>query len=363
MTLIFNDNNDEWLTGEGSLILGQRPALYDSVNVRHPELFALYKLQKSIDWTEDEIGLEQSRMDLLTCSDSIRDIMLENIAFQWEADSVAARSITPLFAPFVTNSELWSALSKNAEIENLHALTYSEIVRQCIPDPKDVFKRVMRNEKIFNRMKTVSKVFEDLMIAGCKYNLGLIENDQELYNKVFLGFVALYALERLQFGASFAATFAVVEQLIFQAIGKLVQKIMQDEFGVHAKVDLYVLRYELTTERGKRAMEMCYDIICALLKEVQENEYAFARHLFSNGRSIVGLNVALLDQWIDYNAYHVTTSFMPSSFVLGSPENPLKYMENWLDIDKFQNAQQEGDGNNYSLNVVVDDLNDEILEI
>ncbi len=360
-TVIFNNDNDEWLSGQGSLILGQRPALYDSINVRHPQLFSLYKLQKSIDWAENEINLEQSRMDLLTCSDSIKDIMLENIAFQWEADSIAARTITPLFAPFVTNSELWAALSKNAEIENLHALTYSEIVRQCIPDPQEVFKRVMLNEKIFNRMKTVSKVFEDLMIAGCKYNLGLIKNDQNLYNIVFKGFVALYALERLQFGASFAATFAVVEQLIFQGIGKLVQKIMQDEFGIHAKVDLYVLKHELTTERGKRAMEMCYEEICQILREVQGNEYAFARHLFSNGRSIVGLNVPLLDQWIDYNAYEVTTSFM-DGFVLGGNENPLKYMDDWLDIDKFQNAQQEGDGNNYSLNVVVDDLDDEILD-
>ena len=106
---------------------------------------------------------------------------------------------------------------------------------------------------------------------------------------------------------------------------------------------------------------MCYEEICQILREVQENEYTFARHLFSNGRSIVGLNVPLLDQWIDYNAYEVTTSFM-DGFVLGSNENPLKYMDDWLDIDKFQNAQQEGDGNNYSLNVVVDDLDDEILD-
>lgn len=363
MPNIFNENNNEWQTGQGSLILGQRPALYDSINVRHPELFALYKLQKSIDWAENEINLEQSRMDLLTCGDAIRDIMLENIAFQWEADSIAARTITPLFAPFVTNSELWAALSKNAEIENLHALTYSEIVRQCIPNPQDVFKRVMYNENVLNRMSVVSKVFNDLSVAGAKYTLGLIENDQELYNIVFKGFVALYALERIQFGASFAATFAVVEQLIFQGIGKLVQKIMQDEFGVHAKVDLYVLKHEMTTPRGKRAMEMCYDEICQILLDVKNNEHAFARHLFSNGRSIVGLNVTLLDQWIDYNAYHVTTSFMPSSFVLGSPENPLKYMDDWLDLDKFQNAQQEGDGNNYTLNVVVDDLSDDIFEI
>ncbi len=361
---VFNALNNEWETGEGSLFLGQSPALYDSVNVRYPELFSIYKLQKSIDWSEDEINLEQSRMDLLSCPSNTYEIMLENIAFQWEADSVASRSIAPLFAPFVTNSEYWAAMVKVSEIEVLHALTYSEIVRQCVPEPLDVFPRIMHNHNVLQRLTVVSNVFNALQIAGAQYTLGLIKNDQSTYNIVFMALVALYCLERLQFVSSFAATFAIVEYGYFQGIGKLVQKIMQDEIGCHAELDRLALRIELQTERGQQAMIDCYDQIVAIILDIIAAEKEWNRYLFSNGRSIVGLNIPLLDDWVDYNASAMISSFMPSSFSIAAPaKNPLVYMDNWLDINKFQNAQQEGDGNNYALNMIVNNIDDsEILE-
>lgn len=361
---IFNTKNTEWQTGQHSLFLGQEPGLYDSVNVHYPEIFSIYKLQKSIDWSEDEINLEQSRLDLLSCPSSTYDVMLENIAFQWEADSVASRAIAPLLAPFVTNSEYWAAVQKVSEIEVLHALTYSEIVRQCVSDPNEVFSRVMHNNNVLDRLTIVATAFEDLRIAGAKYSLGLIPNDQSTYNIIFKAIIALYCLERLQFMASFAATFAIVEQGYFQGIGKLVQKIMQDEIGCHAELDRLVIVEELKTERGQVAMVECYDYIVDMITSIIAAEKTWNRYLFSNGRSIVGLNVVLLDEWVDYNASAMVRTFMPTSFVINAPAaNPLKYMENWLDINKFQNAQQEGDGNNYALNTVVNNVDDsEILD-
>jgi hypothetical protein len=37
-------------------------------------------------------------------------------------------------------------------------------------------------------------------------------------------------------------------------------------------------------------------------------------------------------------------------------KSPMKFMDNWLDLDKFQNANQEGDNNNYSLNSMAFDI-------
>lgn len=39
--------------------------------------------------------------------------------------------------------------------------------------------------------------------------------------------------------------------------------------------------------------------------------------------------------------------------------NPLKYMDNWLDIDGIQNANQEGDNVNYMKIHAVADLGDD----
>lgn len=358
---VFNLENKEWQSGNYSLFLGEQPALYDSINVTHPEIFKLYKQQKSSDWSEDEIDLEQSRIDMLTCPPEIRELMLENLALQWEADSIAARSIAAAFAPFITNSEYWAAVLKVTEIEVLHALTYSEIVRVCMHNPTEIFERIMQSQEMSSRLAPIAKAFKELIIAGAKYRLGELSKE-DCYPIVMRGVTALFCLERLQFVDSFAATFAVVETGWFQGIGKLVQKIMQDERFVHAELGKYVIGFELTTDQGKQWFEQDKVVVKEMIDAVVQMEYDWNTHLFSQGRKVPGVFTEQLGvDWIDYNAQDVydVFGFEPVRRIKSSP---LKYMDNWLDLNKTQNANQEGDQANYRLNIIVDDLGDEIIE-
>ena len=358
---VFNLNNTDYKEGNYSLFLGQAPALYDSINVTHPELFKLYKQQKAQDWVETELDLGQSKIDMLTCPPEIKDIMIKNLALQWELDSVACRSIAPLLAPFVTNSEYWAAILKVSEIEVLHALTYSEIVRNCIADPQEIFDEIMKNENMTRRATPIASVFNELRLAGAMYTLKQISKE-DVYPVVMNAILALYCLERLQFMASFAATFAVVEQGYFQAIGKYVQKIMIDERFIHAEIGKKVLEIELSTVRGKKWREDSDSFIVGLVDSVVEAEREWATYLFSEGRKVVGLNERSMNLNIDYNAQDVyDTLNIPIPFTR-QKKNPLPYMDEWLDINATQNAQQEGDSANYLLNIIVDDLGDEVLE-
>ena len=361
---VFNAANSGWKTKQYPLFMGEEMALYDSVNVNYKELFDVYKQQVSQRWVETEFNHEQSRLDMISCPKNIYDVMLLNLSFQWVLDSVASRAIAPLFAPFVTNSELWAALMENSNMEVIHALSYSEIVRQCVADPTDVFKLSVQNEKTIQRAVKVVSVFDELQKAGAEYTLGIRKNNQSTYNIVFKGLVALYILERLQFLASFAATFAVVEQGYFQSIGKMVQKIMLDEIFCHYTTDALALKIELSTERGKIAMRECKDEILEMIAEVRYQERQWSDYLFSEGRSIVGLNPLLLNEWVDYNAQAVYDGLGLSDNIPFErvKQNPLKWMDNWIEIDKFQNCMQEADGNNYALNVVKDDITDEELD-
>ncbi len=361
---VFNVENKGWKTKHYPLFMGDELGLYDSVNVCYKTLFDIYKQQVSQRWTEVEFNHEQSRLDMVTCPNNIYQVMLLNLSFQYVLDSVASRAIAPLFAPFVTNSEFWAGLMENSNMEVIHALSYSEIVRQCVPDPNEVFKLSVENNKTIQRAVKVVSVFDELEKAGAEYKLGIRKNDQSTYNIVFKGLVALYILERLQFMASFAATFAVVEQGYFQSIGKMVQKIMLDEIFCHYALDAEALKIEMQTERGKIAMQQCKEEILEMIAEVVTQEEAWSEYLFSEGRSIVGLNPTLLNEWVHYNAQAVYDGLglqdsMKFKRVLA---NPLKWMDNWIEIDKFQNAMQELDGNNYALNAVSDDLADEELE-
>ena len=362
-TSIFNQNNDAWQTGRYPLFLGEPLALYDSINTPYPRLFDLYKLQKSMDWTEDEVNLEQSRMDLLNCSKNNYDIMVKTLAFQWELDSVASRTIAPLFAPFVTNSELWVMLSKQSEVENLHALTYSEIIRQCISDPQEVFKEVMRNDEVLNRSTTIIDCFNELDRYGALYKLGQIERDsKELKAVVLKGFVALYCLEKIEFMSSFACTFALAEQNIFQGIAKLVQKIAQDE-QVHVMMDEAVLEILFREEEWRNLFEENKEYVHEIIRSVISQELDWNEYLFSENRSIVGLNKTLLDEWVLWNAQELYGFLGLENPYKPIAKKPLMWMDNWLDLNKTQNANQEMDNTNYRLNSVTDDAEDEIFEI
>lgn len=358
---MFNNDNTTWKSGKYPLFLGEAPGLYDSINVTHPKLFELYKAQKSTDWSEDEVDLSQAKIGMLNCPEETRDVMVKNLALQWEFDSVASRSIAPLFAPFITNSEFWAAILKNSEIEVLHALTYSEIVRQCIPDPNTIFEQIHHNEHIIGRMEPVVQAFNALRIVGAKYILGIM-TEEECYPHVIMALIALYCLERGQFVVSFAATFAVVDAFgDFQGIGTLVQKIFLDERFIHSEVDRVALEIEFATERGKRFLRDHKDEVKELLDSVRQSEYNWANHLFSEGRKVVNLNETLMYDHIDYE-------FAPiyATVQLDAPrivkKAPLKFMERWADLNKVQNAQQEGDSANYLLNIIVDDIGDEVIE-
>ena len=361
---VFNVNNNGWKTKNYPLFMGETPSLYDSINVNYQELFNVYKQQVSQRWVESEFNHEQSRLDMINCPKNVYEVMLLNLSFQWVLDSVASRAIAPLFAPFVTNSELWAALMENSNMEVIHALSYSEIVRQCVVNPDDVFELAAKNDKIIGRAAKIVSVFDDLQRAGAEYILNIREDNQITYNIVFKGLVALYILERLSFMASFAATFAVVEQGYFQSIGKMVQKIMLDEIFCHYTTDALALKIELSTDRGKVAMRECKEEILEMIAEVRYQERQWSDYLFSEGRSIVGLNPLLLNEWVDYNAQSVYDGLGLSDSIPFErvKQNPLKWMDNWIEIDKFQNAQQESDGNNYALNVVKDDVTDEELD-
>ncbi len=367
---MFNQENSGWKTGKYPLFCGEPLGLHDTINVPYPQLESLRELQVAMRWTDKEFdkSLLQSLADMQACPKPVRDVMLRNIAYQWPADSLASRAIPAMFGPFVTNSELWGAWMEAANMEVIHARTYGKIVQICLPDSADeVFKLVMENEQTLARTQAVDGVFDLVVNTGAEYVLGRCDKDRALY-AALLGTSALYMLERVQFMASFAATFALVGQDWFTTIGTAVQKIMMDEIRVHAEIDKTVLDLSMKDKDSRKILKDkdFRGIVAGMLKEVIAKDVAFGDNLLSEGRSVVGYTPQLSKEWVLWNALPVAETLGIVDLV---PElktvkrNPLPWMDDWLDIDKRQNAQQEAQGNNYMLNTVTDDIGDEDLEV
>lgn len=346
------------------LLMGQPQGLFDTINKHYPKIWQIYKSQKSLDWDENEFDLTSCNSDFKQCSKSTYDMMIKTLAWQWEADSVASRAIAPVLAPFITSSELWAAWQRISDNEVIHAATYSEIVRNSFDDPSAILEEILRVQQAHDRLSRVAKAFGDGYEASHQYALGLIPNNQETYNKVFMMIVALLCMERIQFMASFAVTFAICDTGMFQPIGKAIQKIAQDELEIHVELDREVLLNELKTERGRRAYDECYNDMVALIQEVVDLELAWIEYLFSEGRELAGMNTERLSAWTLYCAKDVwNTLKLPYPEKYNVPaNNPLKFMEKWLNISKTQASPQEQDIAAYKVGVMRRNDEDEVFD-
>ncbi len=118
-------------------------------------------------------------------------VMLEILKWQWEADTQVAKSLAFAFAPFISDDIYATAIMKQSEIENLHALTYPEIVRQCIKNPETILDEINQNVAVQDRLKTVNRVLEELLDEGINYRLSyvrdsLLDKDPLHFHKVIL---------------------------------------------------------------------------------------------------------------------------------------------------------------------------------
>ena len=337
------------------LLLGdEAPGLCDSINKNFPEIWKTYKNMKSLDWDENEFPFTSCNVEFKTCPRATYEMMIRTLAWQWEADSLASRAVAPIMACFNPNSELWAAYSAIGTNEILHALTYSEIVRSSFDNPKTVLAEIMEVQAALQRMDSIAKVMKHAYTVAHKYALGMVDNDQETFNAMYLMIVAMFLLERGQFASSFAVTFAVADSGLFVPIGKAVQKIAQDELEVHAELGRVVLNHLHTTKRGQLAQQQCKQLVTQMFTDVGASEIGWNGNLFSEGRELVGVNNQLMNQWSLFNL----GDCLPTLGITNPLEqeipakNPLRFMEDWLDIAKTQAAPQEQSNGQYKLNVM-----------
>lgn len=352
MTIDSKILNTANLKGNQTILLGEDIGLLDTVNKNFPEIWSIYKEMKSLDWDENEFNYSSCNQDFKTCSKDTYDAMIKTLAWQWEADSVAAKTIFPVMAPFLSSTEAmaaWAEISKN---EVVHNLTYSEIVRNSFDNPEEVIKEILSVDEAISRLSIVGEVMHKAYTTSHKYALGLVENNQDTYNDAFMFVVALLVLERLQFMSSFAVTFAVADTGLFQPIGKAVQKIAQDELEVHVKMGKVVLTHEMKTERGMVAMKQLKPTIKKLIDEVLNQEIEWSLYALPEGKELVGLTANHLIEWNKFNARDLYKFFDIEPDMKLPAKNPLKFMERWLNIGKTQPSPQEQDVAQYRVSIL-----------
>ena len=251
----------------------------------------------------------------------------------------------------------------------VHALTYSEIVRNSFKNPNVILDEILAVQEAQGRMYAVANVMDTAYHTSYAYALGQRENDESTYNDMFMFLVALYFLERIQFMASFSITFAICKTGWFQPIGHAVKKIAQDEFEIHAQYGQGVLRALMATPRGRKAYEQCKPKMIELFTEVLTIETEWIEYMFSEGRSLPGVNAKKIVDWTLFNANAARTflgfkdseltefadnfTALTGDVLVWPTTNPLPYMEEYMDISASQSSpQEEKSKSDYQVNLM-----------
>lgn len=369
---IFNVNKKTSVNESGSLFFGDKQGLIDIIEIQNQPLFDLYKKLKKQDWDEKEQDYSKCKPHFQTASTEVYESMILNITWQWETDSVAARSIFAILSPFISDPILTALYQRIGDNEILHSFTYSEIVKQSFDDPRKVKEDILQTKQTLERLQPVIEVFGRAYEISHKYALGLVDEDtarETCYEFI----VAMLVLERVGFMGSFANTFAhCMATPGFSPIGFAVKKIASDELEVHAKVGIEIIKHECKTEIGLKTFKRLSDRFTKIIIDVANAEIEFSKFVSADGRELPGAPVDKLISFTMFNIGYVCDCipFIDKQEVIKQvghdipSKNPLKFIEKWINMDMNQGSpmEQKTTGQ-YLINAVRDTAGDKVFDV
>ena len=318
----------------------------------------LIEKQLSFFWRPEEVDLSTDRSDFAALPDHEKHIFLSNLKYQTLLDSVQGRSPNVALLPIVSLPELETWIETWAFSETIHSRSYTHIIRNIVTEPSEIFDDIVTNDAIIERANDITRYYDDLIEGVNFYNqLGegrhtvngetINVSVSDLKRKLYLTIVSVNVLEAIRFYVSFACSFAFAERSTMEGNAKIIKLIARDE-ALHLTSTQHMLQI---MAEGQDDPEMA--VIASELREeakeifiaAAEQEKQWAEYLFKDG-SMIGLNKDILGQYVEYitNQRMTAVGFEPAFPV---QQNPLPWMNSWLNSDHVQVAPQEVEVSSY----------------
>lgn len=355
----------------------QEPMFFGrSVNIsrydiqKYPIFEKLIEKQLSFFWRPEEVDLSTDRSDFSSLPEHEKHIFLSNLKYQTLLDSIQGRSPNVALLPIVSLPELETWIETWAFSETIHSRSYTHIIRNIVAQPSEIFDDIITNDAIIDRAQDITRYYDNLINAINLYNqLGegehtingkkIIVSIKNLKRKLYLTLVSVNVLEAIRFYVSFACSFAFAERSTMEGNAKIIKLIARDE-ALHLTGTQHML--QLMAE-GKDDPEMA-EIAIELHQEARdifitaaEQEKKWAEYLFRDG-SMIGLNKEILGQYVEYitNQRMIAVDF-DAPFAI--TQNPLPWMNSWLNSDHVQVAPQEVEVSSYLVGQIDSEVNTE----
>lgn len=351
---VFNQNPNNAMLE--NLFFGQSVNVARFDQLRYPTFDKLTDKQNGFFWQPQEVDVSKDRIDFAGLSEHEKHIFLSNLKYQTLLDSVQGRGPSAVLLPLVSVPELESWVIAWTYFEQIHAKSYTHIIRNIINDPSIVFDDIVVNQEILKRASDLSKYYDDLYESTIEYNANG-ENSKvtlrELKKKLFLCLVAINVLEGIRFYVSFACSFNFAERKLMEGNAKIIKLIARDE-ALHLTGTQHLINI---LKSGNDDVEMatialeCWEETIEIFRSAAQQEKEWAKYLFKDG-SMVGLNEAILSKYVEYITNQRLQAIGFSAIFPDATSNPIPWITTWLSSDSVQVAPQETEISSYLVGAV-----------
>ncbi|MDK2779550.1 MAG: ribonucleotide-diphosphate reductase subunit beta [Pseudomonadota bacterium] len=357
-------NRNEFDTFQQPMFFGEHVnvARYDIQ--KHKIFENLIEKQLSFFWRPEEVDLANDRKDFIDLPEHEKHIFVSNLKYQTLLDSVQGRSPNIAFLPVVSLPELETWIETWSFSETIHSRSYTHIVRNIVPNPAEIFDDITKNEYIVRRAISVTQYY-DKFIELSNYYQQLGEGThkvngetvevtmRELKRRLYLTMVSVNVLEAIRFYVSFACSFAFAERAKMEGNAKIIKLIARDE-ALHLTGTQHMLQI---MARGKDDAEFadiaeeCRDDVVRIFAEAAQQEKDWAEYLFKDG-SMIGLNKDILCQYVEYITNQRIAALGFEQIFPTIKNNPLPWINAWLNSDNVQVAPQEAEISSYLVGAI-----------
>jgi ribonucleoside-diphosphate reductase beta chain len=357
-------NRNEFDTFAQPMFFGEQVNVARYDQQKHKIFENLIEKQLSFFWRPEEVDLTNDRKDFLDLPAHEQHIFVSNLKYQTLLDSVQGRSPNVALLPVVSLPELETWIETWSFSETIHSRSYTHIVRNIVPNPAEIFDDITKNEYIVRRAISVTEYY-DQFIELSNYYVQLGEgvhtvngqtidvNMHELKRRLYLTMVSVNVLEAIRFYVSFACSFAFAERAKMEGNAKIIKLIARDE-ALHLTGTQHILQI---MARGKDDPEFaqiaqeCRDDVVRIFAEAAQQEKDWATYLFKDG-SMIGLNADILSQYVEYITNQRISALGFDPIFPEVKNNPLPWINAWLNSDNVQVAPQEAEISSYLVGAI-----------
>jgi len=318
------------------------------------------------NWSKNEIDLSKEKRDFDGLSEAGRHIYEAGLKFAITLDSCAGRAPLQLFNNGgISNNPEWELyITNHQNNELLHSEAYTEMVRAIYNDVDVFIDEIIDDEHIQKRATTIlsnfdkaTEVYDKMDANAIAVNHGMEKPFPEIGEKqvkeaIYKSALVLNIFEGIRFFATFITNWSFSEQptKLMQGSSNVFKLIARDEM-VHLDVFQRILKM-LKTDPAEGFVEVATDLeeeTYQLFRDTLKEEMDWIKHLFSKGSPLIGMNENILKDYMEYIfAIRMTNIGLdPTKVGLKMKDNPVPWVNNYLDSSNVKSAPQEIESVNY----------------